>query len=70
MSAARCGPGLTARGTPHSEAKTAAAGDQVAPKPHAQLRVVDHKRVAIVGAMAGAEGRWQNLVKVEPPSVE
>ncbi|PYI48437.1 MAG: hypothetical protein DMF11_03520 [Verrucomicrobia bacterium] len=41
---------------PHANALAAAAGRQVAREPDAQARIVHHDGVAVVGAVAGAEG--------------
>ena len=46
---------------PHSDAKAAATRHQVTGKPLAQLLVVNHQRIAIVGAMAGAKWRWNDF---------
>ncbi len=52
------GPGDAIRRSPQANALGSAAGrHQVAGKPHAQVRVVHHDRVAQVGAVAGAKGQ-------------
>ena len=56
MRAGPCGPSDTVGRGPQADALAAAAGCQVARKPHVQLRVVHHVRVTEVGAVTGAEG--------------
>ena len=55
VSADSGGPSDAVRRGPEANALAAAAGRQVAGKPHAQARVVHHDRVAKVGAMAHAK---------------
>ncbi|PYL10506.1 MAG: hypothetical protein DME33_00555 [Verrucomicrobia bacterium] len=50
------GPSDAVGGGPEADALPATASRQIAGEPHAQARVVHHDRVAVVGAVAGAEG--------------